>query len=411
MVSVKKARREILRCLRPLSPRWVSLYKKRRFQVWEAGGLFAARAIRSPENIPAFDNSSRDGYAVRLADVRTASPKEPASLRIVGESLAGRPFRERLRTCAAVRIATGAAIPKGAQAVVMQENAREYHGSVFIKRSAKPAEHIRRKGSDVKVGDVLVPKEALLTATRVSLLASVGIQRILIHPPPRAAILSTGDELRNTAAPRLDFGQIRDSAGPFLESSLRALHATPISLGICPDKLGRLRERVKKALRLSDVVIITAGVSVGKKDFVRRALNSCGVRVVFWGVSMKPGKPFLFGMYGRKPVFGLPGNPVSVAVTFQLFVVPALLRLSARDTKPAVCQARLSSFAPGAGPRRNFVRVKIQKRQKGFFWVRPLAEQESHHLRALAEADGLVAVPENSKGLRRGSRVLVDLLG
>jgi len=365
----------------------------------QALGLTLARPIVARHDLPRFDNTAVDGYAVRLeGSVKT--------WHVIGEAQAGRPFHDRVGRGQAVRILTGAPVPHGADAVIMQERVTRRPGRIGAEEEPKPGQHIRRRGEDLKAGTRVLAAGTILRPQELGLLAAMGYRRVPVHPRPRVAILVTGDEVRPPGS-RLKAGQIYESNGMLLHAMVQQLGATPRRLGIVPDRMVPLMQRIRVGL-VADILVIAGGVSVGDKDFVRLAARRCGVTPVFWQVDIKPGKPLLFGRRGRTMVFGLPGNPVSVFATFQEFVVPALCRLMGRPWDPGYrVPARLAKpVAVSPSRRTHFIRVRTVSRN-GHLDVEPVAGQGSHQLRSLVQADGWIRLAAEDGPWPSGSSVLM----
>jgi len=367
-----------------------------RCRLEEALGLTLARSVAARCDLPRFDNSAVDGYAVAVTQPTTSNrPTDPhaaETFKVVGTSEAGRLFRGRIKSGEAVRILTGAAIPRGADAIIMQEDVTRDHDRVVISRSPTPGQHIRRRCEEMQRGDVALPVGTVLQPSGIGLLAALGHREAPVYRRPAVGILTTGDELRAPGS-RLNMGEIYESNGALLAALVRQNGAEDRRLGIVIDKPAPLVAAIRRGLT-SDLLLISGGVSVGDRDFVRAACAKCGVREIFWRVNIKPGMPLFFGKRGRTLVFGLPGNPVSVFVTFEAFVKPALHRLMGmawRDeyVTPAILDGPLHV---STSRRTHFVRVQCQAGENGVIRVRPLGGQGSHHLRSLAEADGWLRV-------------------
>ena len=414
MLSYEEAQRRIARHTPP--PRTA------RVPLREALGLVLARAVRAPGCLPRFDNAAVDGYAVRTVHDDGSS----AGWRVIGCAEAGRPFRGRLRSGQAVRVYTGAPIPTGTDAVIMQEDVETGDGAMTVRHPPSVGQHIRRAGEDVRRGDVVLRAGARLRPQSLGLLAALGCASAPVYRQPTVAILTTGSELRQPAAPlrrgissaagtvpprsgaRLRAGQIYDSNQPLLEALVRQAGAEPRMLGAAQDTLPALVRRLRRGLASADVLLIAGGVSVGDRDYVRPALRRCGVREIFWKVSIKPGMPLWFGRRGRTLVFGLPGNPVSVFVTFEEFVRSVLAALLGRRVKETYTdEAELAhDLRVSARRRTHFVRVRYVGRN-GRLRVAPLEDQGSHHLRSLASADGWVRVQSEAGPWPAGHAVRV----
>jgi molybdopterin molybdotransferase len=373
----------------------------------EALGLVLARPVRARLDLPRFDNSAVDGYAIHAGDPPAQTTGGPAlALCIVGESQAGHPFQGTVQAGQAVRIFTGAQVPQGAQAVVMQEHAQRLQDHVLLRLRPQVGQHIRRRGEDVRRGTQVLTAGTRLRAQEIGLLAALGCVTASVYRRPVVAILVTGDEVRPPGV-RLTAGQIYESNGVLLEALAHGVGARSLRLGIAGDAMRPLLAAIRRGLS-SDLLVIAGGVSVGEKDIVRQALRCAGVRPIFWQVNIKPGMPLFFGRRGRTLVFGLPGNPVSTFVTFEEFVRPALSRLMGwawRD--PYTTPATLTQDLKTSQTRRtHFLRVRCAV-QDGHIVAHPLNGQGSHHLRTLVEADGWIRVNAEQGPWRAGTRVLV----
>jgi molybdopterin molybdotransferase len=369
-------------------------------------GLTLARPVRARCDLPGFDNTAVDGYAVRLPGA-AAPPEGAPAWRLVGASAAGRPFRGVVGPGQAVRVLTGARLPRGANTVLMQERVRRRRDHIVADRWPTLGQHIRRRGEDVRAGAPVLAAGTTLRPQEIAILAALGVARVVVFRRPVVAMLVTGDELRRPGA-RLADGQIYDSNGPLLEALAQSAGASPRRLGRVADRLAPLAARIRRGLAAADVLVISGGVSVGDRDYVRAAARRCGVRPVFWGVNIKPGKPLFFGRRGRTLVFGLPGNPVSVFVTFQEFVRPALCRLMGRPWEPGyrtpATLARDVAVSPSR--RTHFLRVTEVSRN-GHLTVAPVQGQGSHQLLSLVRADGWVRLSSGDGPWPAGTPVLV----
>jgi molybdopterin molybdotransferase len=399
MLELEQALQHIVTRIPP--PVWETL------PIAQAHGRFVGETIVARVDLPGFDSSAMDGYAVRADDVRGARADSPVRLRLAGQVPAGEMFAGGLSPAACIRVFTGSPLPGGTDAVVMQEDTRVDAGApeeVVFLDSAKPWEHVRLRGEDVKAGAVLVQPGDRLTAGRLGLLAAAGIGTVPVARRPVVSLLGTGDELVDSATPgALRPGQIFESNRTLLAGWIERAGAIARPGGLVPDSLEATRVALEQALAESDAVITTGGVSVGSRDFVKQAFQEVGGATEFWRVAIKPGKPFVFGRCGTKLLFGLPGNPVSAAVTFLLLVRPALWKFQgATDLHSETGSCLLAEPIVNRGDRRHFVRVRLNGKGE----ARMSGVQASHRLRSLAEADGLVDVPAG-KTLAEGSVVPV----
>jgi molybdopterin molybdotransferase len=384
VLSLEEARERILAAIPPLTEEPVP--------VAAAWGRFAARDVVSPLDLPAFDNSAMDGYAVRAEDVAAASASSPVALRLAGQTAAGETFAGTLHPGECVRVFTGSALPAGADAVVMQEDTRlepAKPGQVLILDRARPWENVRLRGEDVKRGATICEAGARVSAGVVGLLAATGIASVAMRRRPVIGLLATGSELLEAGAPWTP-GKIYESHRVSLAPLLDRAGAVPRVFPLVPDTLDDTRRALEEAFSACDAVVTTGGVSVGELDWVKAAFESLGGELGFWKVAIRPGKPFVFGRWQEKFLFGLPGNPVSAVVTFLLLVRPALLRWQGAGSVALPAQnAVLAEPLVNRGDRRHFMRVRRDETGA----VRLAGIQASHALSSLALADGLVDVP------------------
>jgi molybdopterin molybdotransferase len=367
----------------------------------DAEGRFLAHEILSPIDLPPFDNSAMDGYAVRAADVTSAKPNSPVCLRLAGRVAAGEKFLAEVTSGACVRLFTGSPLPKGADAVVMQEDTKAdaAPNEVLVLESVKPWENVRFQGEDIKRAAAVAAKGDRLTVGRLALLAATGCGEVVVSRQPSVGILATGSELREPGQ-LLAPGQIYESNRLALAVLVRKAGAIPRVYPLVRDVLEATQVALSNALKECDMVITSGGVSVGEMDFVKQALADLGGELQFWKVAIKPGRPFMFGRLPRsdrrlssisdKLFFGLPGNPVSALVTFLLLVRPAILRWQgASDVALTSHSAVLAEPLENTGERRHFMRVRISMDGK----CRSAGTQASHILSAFAAANGLVDIP------------------
>jgi molybdopterin molybdotransferase len=394
------ARARILAALSDVAP-----LAAERVPLADALGRALAEELTAARDVPGFDAATMDGYALRAAD----APRAGARLPVAFEVYAGRPAPAPLPPGSCCRIFTGAPLPEGADAVEMQEEVRRAgRGPAAFRRAAEAGRFVRRAGSDVAAGAVALAAGAVIDAGVVGLAAGLGRSELAVRRRPRVAILSTGDEL--VPAGRLPGpGQIHESNGPALAAAVREAGGDPVLLPIAGDEPGVLA-RALEAARGLDALVTTGGVSVGTRDLVRDALVRAGARLDFWKVAMRPGKPFTFGRWDRTAVFGLPGNPASALVTFELFARPALRALaglpgSGRVTVPArlaVAQEKPAELAV-------FLRARVRRSRTGLV-VEPLPTQLSGHLTSVAGHDALAVLPAGRARLARGAEVEAVLL-
>lgn len=370
----------------------------------QALGYCLAQDVLAPFPTPPHDYSAMDGYAVRLSDLNAASS---TGLPVVETWLAGHPTRTALPPQASIRIMTGAPIPTGADAVVMQERTRVENGRVWIEETPKVGQNIRLKGEDLNQGEIAIARGTRLAASQLGLLASLGITEIETYRPIKVAFFTTGDELVEPGQP-LGPGQIYDSNRQTLKSLLQHLNVEARDLGRVPDDPVTLKAVCQEASLWADAIISCGGVSVGEADFVKDVMNDLG-QVVFWKLSLKPGRPFSYGRLGQAHFFGLPGNPVAVVVTYLLLVRPALMKLSGLTqveelvTYPMQTQSSLKK-SPG---RTEYQRGIHGRDAKGQWWVKSSGNQSSGVLSSLTRATCLIVLPQNQGSVAAGEWVEV----
>jgi len=400
VISVEEAVRLVLQQISPLPREEVPLL--------EACSRVLYEDVRAGRNVPPFVNSAMDGYAVRWRDVAQASADGPVTLKVLEEVPAGYVPKRRVTDSTAIKIMTGAPVPRGADTIIRVEYTEAQPGKVRVHRVDGPGSHLRGAGEDIRKGQTILERGKLLTPADVGLLASVGKGRVRVYRRPTVALFSTGDELVEVEdRPRP--GKIVNSNSYTLSAWIREAGAIPLRCGIVRDKRRTLAAAFKKALRY-DVVITTGGVSVGDYDFVKEALGDVGVRMQFWQVAQKPGPPLAFGCIGKKPVFGLPGNPVSSAVSFLLYARPALLKMMGyQKLFLPVIEAKLEHAIKKSGGVREFIRCRI-RHQDGQTFVSSTGAQGSGVLRSMSLAQGLLVTREEETSLAEGSLVRVILL-
>jgi molybdopterin molybdotransferase len=396
LLSIDAAIDTVLAAVVPLPTERVGLF--------EALGRAAGEDIVSAEQVPSFDNSAMDGFAVdgaALAAGRTA-------YRVTVEIPAGRYVAEPVGLGEAAKIMTGAPLPPGVDTVVPVELTRQDGADVTVLEPVAPGANVRAAGEDVAVGDVVIPRGARLGPAEIGMLASVGAEPVLVARRPRVAILATGSELVPQGQP-VGPGQIRNSNSYTAFGQVREAGGEPVPLGIARDDLEETRRLVATALE-HDVVITSGGVSVGEFDFVKQVQEELGVERRFWGVKTKPGKPLAFGVHGRTLVFGVPGNPVAAMVSFELYIRPALLALQGRRDvyRPYLVAASLEPAKP-TRERTEARRCRLERRDGG--WVfSTTGPQGSGILRSMTLADGLAFVPAGHPGAEVGASFMVQLL-
>ncbi|WP_076588618.1 molybdopterin molybdotransferase MoeA [Vibrio ostreicida] len=370
----------------------------------DAIGFVLAEDILSPICVPPFDNSVMDGYAIRLSDLKSKQP-----MPLAGKSLAGRPFEGQWPIGSCIQIMTGAKIPHGCDAVIMQENATQTdQGVVFNQRPVSSQCHIRPAGDDIRRGDLVLKKGARLTARDIPMIATLGIGQVNVVRKPRVAFFSTGDELR-CLGETLAEGQIYDSNRYGIRPLLENFGCETIDLGIIPDCPDQLRAAFEKAQNVADIVVTSGGVSVGEADYTKDILEEVG-QIGFWKLAIKPGKPFAFGQLPNAWFCGLPGNPVSAVLTLYVLVQPLLAKLAghtqwkAPDSIPATARHGLKKAAGRTDYQRGVYTI-----EQGKFIVEATANQSSGAFRSMSLANCFIVVERERGDVQTGEQVNIQL--
>lgn len=403
MISYEQARNLVIEKAQILGKEKVELLK--------AHGSVAAEEVRSRISVPPFRNSAVDGYAVRSED--TGSTGQTIKLKLLAEQPAGEYFNKRLGRGQAVKVMTGAPVPAGAGAVVPVEEAKEEGGYVVLKRPFSPGENVRTAGEDVARGAVIIEKGTVLKPPHLGLLAACGINRVSVYRRPRVAVLITGNELC-LPGERLKPGKIYDSNSTILQALIKVSGAEQLDLKWVKDELKPLVTAVKSAASRADIVITSGGVSVGDYDLVKEAAGRIGALEIFWKVAQKPAKPLAFyelKMRKRSAwIFGLPGNPGAVMISFAEYVSPFIKKCSGlKDFWPLEVEAELTTPYRKKRGRLNFIRIRLQ--QAGNVWqATPLSRQESGIISSLTQTDGLALVPAEVDLVPEGTKVKVHML-
>ena len=388
--------------------------------ILNAQGRVLSEEIVSDINIPPFDNSAMDGYAVRSLDVARATPSSPVRLSVIGSVAAGHVADLGVEPGTAIRIMTGAPLPEGADAVVPYEDTSDFDrpkderlaapaGEIDVRRAVQARDHVRPAGEDIFDGEVVLAPGRVIRAQEIGVLASLGHDKVTVHRKPRVAILATGDELLEIHEP-LQPGKIRNSNEYTNAALVTRTGGIPLCLGIARDTKEDLTGKIRSGLDGgADLFLTSGGVSVGDYDVVKDVLDNEG-EMDFWQVRMKPGKPLAFGLLaGGVPLIGLPGNPVSAMVSFEQFARPAILKMLGHTilAKPEV-RATLDEPVSNSG-RRGFVRVVVSQRD-GRYHARTTGEQGSGVLTSMAKANGLAVIPEGTYHVDEGAEVVVQML-
>jgi molybdopterin molybdotransferase len=397
-LRVDKAREAIRACLAPVEG-------AERVATRAALGRVLAEEIVPAHDVPAHDNSAMDGYAVRAADLR---PDAETSLREIGVALAGHAFSGTVGPGECVRVMTGAVMPAGADTVVIQEVVRAAHGRVTVPAGQKPRQNVRYAGEDLKRGHAVLHPGRPLRPAELGLIASLGIGEVRVRRRPRVAFFSTGDELVSIGTP-LGEGQLYDSNRYTLHGMLSRLGVELVDLGVVRDDPAALEAAFREAGAAADAIVTSGGVSVGEADFVRAMMARLG-EVLFWKIAMRPGRPMAFGRVGGAYLFGLPGNPVAVMVTFYQFVRDALLVLAGRsdETELPMLQAK-SAAAMRKVPGRTEYQRGVLFRDAGEWRVRTTGQQGSGVLRSMSEANCFIVLEHERGAVQAGEPVQVQL--
>ena len=395
MISIEEARARVLAEAAPLP-------SEIRFLADVLDSVLAQEIV-APHDVPPFNNSGMDGFAVRAADTVDATEENPVVLSVVVTVPAGHVANVPIRAGEAAKIMTGAPVPEGADAVIQSELTEDLGAQVRLLQSAKPGRNVRHAGEDVTAGTRVLAAGAVLGPGEIGLIASLGYPEVRVHRHPRVAIISTGSELVEVHQ-SLGPGQIRNSNSYALRAQCQQLGIHADVLGIVPDDYESTRRMIERGLEY-DVLLSTGGVSVGEFDFIKDVQDELGVQRRLWGVAMKPGKPLAFGVRDGKLVFGLPGNPVSAMVSFELFVKPALLRLMGHEkpVKP-LYRAVMAEDVTASDNRVYVVRVRAWREDEKWH-VSATGPQGSGMLRSMVGANGLAFVPGGPRGLRAGDEV------
>jgi molybdopterin molybdotransferase len=396
MLTLEEALERMMTKMNPLEMEEISIN--------EADGRIISSALKAGISLPVWDNSAMDGYALQAADVKSSSPAQPVLLACKGEIPAGSKPDKAVTSGTCLRIFTGSPMPEGADAVVMQEDTSkdpDNPESILVMDAVRPFENVRFRGEDIKVGSSICISGTRLSPFHVALAAATGTDKCRVYARPKVGILATGSELCEPGK-RLTGGGIYESNRVLIQSLVRRAGCDPIVYPIVEDTLEATSASLSKASGECDAIVTSGGVSVGDYDFIKPAIESLGGSIDFWRIRIKPGKPLVFGNIQSKPIFGLPGNPVSATVTFTLLVHPALVKLGGEESFSHSYDRRiLSETLENPGNRRLYLRMQQDGKGK---LTRSGANQASHALGSLAASSGLVAVPESSK-LEAGSEV------
>lgn len=404
MIKVEKAESLVLSNIKKVLPR-------EKVNIENSLGRVLAEDIRSSLDIPPFNNSAMDGYAVRSIDT-------PGNLEVIEEVPAGYVAKKRLTKGKAIRIMTGAPLPAGADSVVMKEDTAAFGGNpkskiqilnfVKILKAVKHGENIRKKGEDIKKGERVIKKGVILKPSHLGVLASLGISKVKVSKKPKIAILNTGDEIVGINE-KLKPGKIRNSNRYSLSGQVLLAGAEPVSLGIARDRKEEIRSKILEGIK-NDMLIISGGVSVGEYDLVHKTLASLGMDIKFQKIAIKPGKPVVFGLLNKRPVFGLPGNPVASMVSFELFVKPVIFKMmGCNEDYTRYVDAVSDSDIEKKKGLKFFVRA-VTEYKGGEYRARTTGPQGSGILKSMTIANSLIELPEDLEAVKKGDVVRVKWL-
>lgn len=409
MYSVDEALEKILQAF--------ALLPAERIPLAQGLGRILAEPITARENLPPFDNSSMDGYALIAADAALASAQNPITLKVVADIPAGTASDRVISRGEAARIMTGAPLPPGADCVIpiedtdnppgkFTESGAPLPGTITLFRAVQPGDYVRFAGEDIRPGDLILKKGRVLRPADLGALAGLGVPQVQVIRRPRIAILSTGDELLRADQPLVP-GKIRDINSYALAASVLEMGAQVISLGTVPDQLEAVLAKLEEAIRAdADLILSSAGVSVGAFDVVKTAMESLGT-LEFWKVNMRPGRPLAFGRVGSIPFIGLPGNPVSALITFEVFARPAIRKMQGLSLHPPLHEAETAEDMESDG-RRTYARVRLERDQERLIaWS--TGTQSSGAIHSMVQAQGLLIIPEGMKHIPTGTKLPVRI--
>lgn len=373
----------------------------------EALGFALAEDITSPINVPPFNNSAMDGYALRRDDLAQVSEAQPIALKMVGKSFAGAPFEGELAAGCCIRIMTGAVMPSSADSVVMQERTEANGEMITFSKQPRLGDNVRLLGEDITTGQVVLRAGHQLTPRDIPLIASLGINNIAVYRKLKVAVISSGDELKNLGEP-LQAGDIYDSNRYSIIALLSRLNVEVIDFGIIKDDLTLITEALKSADQQADVVITSGGVSVGEADFIKDALSTLG-EIGFWKLAIKPGKPFAFGKLKNSTFFGLPGNPVSAMVTLYQLAVPAMQRMAGFNVQPAArFSAQTTDKLRKRAGRVDFQRGNYSVDKNGQLVVNTTGNQGSGVFSSMSQSNCFIMLEQARGDVEIGEMVTIE---
>jgi len=404
LVSVEEAKQILARSFtpKPVGKEIVSLSN--------AHNRILATYLISPLNVPPFDRSTVDGYAVKSEDTFGAGEDQPITLKFCGQVNVGETPRVKVQKGATAQIVTGSPMPEGADSVVMVEYTVRKGEQIMVHNTVSKGENVMKAGSDIHKGETILKKGAILASYEIGVLAAVGVDRVEVFERPKVAILSTGAEVVEPGKP-LPPGKIYDINAHTLSAAVAECGGEPLSLGIVKDETDQMEAALKKALSMADVVITSGGVSVGPTDIIPKVLNTLGKPgVIVYGMAIRPGKPTTVAVIGRKPVFSLPGHPTSALLIFHLFVRPVLVKMAGKgEEQPITLKAVTSERLFPARGRRTFATVTLKRDRSGKIVASPVPTGLSGAITTLARADGFTEIHEDQQFVNAGETVTVQL--
>lgn len=401
-ITLERAQQKLLDSINPKEETFVTLF--------EAAGRILSQDIRADKNIPAFDRSPLDGYAMRSADIAAARRTVPVGLQVIEEIAAGCVASSGLSEGTAIKVMTGAPIPEGADVVIKYEDVQRIGDEIKVYQNLKSGSNIMSEGEDVKQGELIAGRGTRITPPILGIIASLGIGSVPVYGKIRVALLSTGDELLDPSE-KIRPGKIYNSNLYTLQAKCKELGIETISLGIVADDQDAIAKQIEKGLQEADLVITTGGVSVGDYDLVQEAVNTIGAEILYWKVAIKPGSAMLAAMKDKKLMIGLSGNPASSLVAFDLIVVPLLRKMLGQDKyMPAVTHAVLAEDFRKASPQRRFLRGNLHKRN-GVDYIKLTGIQTNGALKSMIGCNVLVDVPAGCPQLVAGDEVVAYIVG
>jgi len=402
MISVEEAKKNIFDHIKK-----TFVAQKETVSLSESLGRVTAEPIVSRLPCPLFDNSAMDGFALRYQETLSAHPDHPVTLKVTGECQAGDPPSDLTAPLTAIRIMTGAVIPLGANAVVMQEKVVQTKWSIQLKEPVRQGQNIRKEGEDITRGEIALEKGHILSSGSLSFLSSIGVTHLSVTTQPKISIFVTGNELVSEPS-QLKPGKILESNSSFLKAALHEMGLSPLRIQLIKDNPDHLQQPVEASLKDSDIVILTGGVSVGEYDLTKKILKKLNVNPLFWKVNQKPGKPLYVGHSNETLIFGLPGNPYAVFCCFQIYIRPCLLQFMNHPKRELThTQMPLHESWVKKDSKNHFLKGKIVHNKNGPT-VKPLKGQGSHLMRSLSHTDVLISINGEPRQLSSGT--LVDVI-